>query len=262
MDELRCPYCGLASPGSWWKSNPWTQALKNPEQVMRIMIYVNVAMFLVSLLFNPRSAGFSINPFQLLSPSNHSLLLLGATGTYPIDSFGRWWTLLSANYLHGGVLHILFNMMAFRQIAPLVIQEYGAYRMIVLYTASGVLGYGVSYLAGVPLTIGASAAVCGLIGAVLYFSKNWGGSYGQAVYRQVGGWVVGLFIFGFLMPGINNWAHGGGLLGGALLGFWMGYQEQKREAYIHKALAGVCAAATVAALFWALASGVYYRMAG
>jgi len=66
---------------------------------------------------------------------------LGATGTIPIDALNRWWTLISANYLHGNILHIFFNMFAFKQIAPLVVQEYGVYRMFVLYTLGGAIGF-------------------------------------------------------------------------------------------------------------------------
>jgi len=219
-------------------------------------------MFVISLLLNPRSTGFSSSPFYFLSPSNNSLLLLGATGTIPIDSLHRWWTLVSANYLHGGILHILFNMMAFRQIAHLVLREYGAYRMIILYTLSGVTGFLVSYLAGVTFTIGASAAVCGLIGTMLYYGKSRGGVYGQAIYKQIGGWALGLFLFGLLMPGINNWGHGAGICAGVVLGFLLGYQERVRENLFHKILAGVCVVSTLVILGWAVASGVYYLFLG
>ena len=129
-------------------------------------------MFILALLLNPSGTRVSLNPLTALAPSDLSLLRLGATGTIPIDRLHRWWSLLTANYLHGGILHIVFNMMAFRQLAPFVIREYGPYRMISLFTLSGVGGFLVSYLAGVALTIGASAAVCGLIGAALFYGKK------------------------------------------------------------------------------------------
>ena len=65
-------------------------------------------------------------------------------------------------------------------------------------TFSGVFGFFVSYLAGVTFTIGASAAVCGLIGAALYFGKSRGGIYGQTIYRQIGGWAIGIFSYNFV----------------------------------------------------------------
>ena len=257
--EPRCPYCGTARPGSWWKSNSWTRGFRDPDQLIRTIIYVNVGMYVISLLLNPRGTGLTLNPFGFLSPDRESLFLLGATGTMPIKALHRWWTLVSANYLHGGILHILFNMYALKQLGAFVLQEYGPYRAFVIYTVGGIFGFWVSYVAGVPVTIGASAAVCSLIGAALYYGKSRGGAYGQAIYRQIGAWTVGLFLFGFLVSGINNWAHGGGILAGLGLGFLLKYQERKQENFFHKALAGACALVTIVVLFWAVGSSVYDR---
>jgi rhomboid protease GluP len=177
----------------------------------------------------------------------------------PINADQRYWTLISANYLHGGVLHILFNMAAFRQLGFLVAREYGVYRMFMIYTLGGVIGFFVSYLASVPWTIGASASVCSLAGALLFYGKNRGGVYGRTLYKQIGIWVLLLFIFGFLLPVINNWAHGGGIAAGIGLGFVLGYQERKKENIFHKLLAGGLAVLTLLILAWAIFSGIYYR---
>jgi rhomboid protease GluP len=143
-------------------------------------------------------------------------------------------------------------MMALWQIGPLILQEYGSYRMVSIFTLSGVGGFLASYLVGVPFTLGASAAICGLIGAALYFGKSRGGQFGQAVYQQVGGWAIGIFLFGFMVPGINNWAHGGGMLCGALTGFLLGYRERNEEKFYHRLLGVICVLATLAALIWAV----------
>jgi rhomboid protease GluP len=258
-DETRCPYCGQPGPGARWRNNPFTRGKYNPGQLVQGLIWANGIMFLISIMLNPGQVGVSWNPLGLLSPHENILLLLGATGTIPIDRFHRWWSLISANYLHGGLLHILFNMMAVRQLAPFVIREFGAYRMFILYTMGGVIGYFISYLARVPLTIGASAALCGLIGAALYYGKSRGGEYGQAVYRQVSGWVMGLFVFGLIIPGINNWGHGGGILGGIGVAFLLGYNEKVKESLSHKYLAIALLVMTVGTLLWAVVSGVYIR---
>lgn len=254
IDEPACPHCGLRKPGSRWRNLPLLKGLLDDRQLLKSIIYLNGAMFVLSLLLNPTSTGLSINPLDFLSPDNRSLLLLGATGSLPINQLHRWWTLLSASYLHGSIVHLLFNMIALFQIGPLILQEYGRYRMVVIYTLSGVGGYVLSYVVGIPFTLGASAAVCGLIGAALYYGKSRGGYYGQLVYRQVGGWAFGIFVFGFLFPGINNWAHGGGLLSGLLAAFALGYQEQTRENQFHKSLALICILATLATLVWAIFS--------
>lgn len=260
--ERVCPYCGTANPGSWWKGLGWTKAWFAPDQAIRLLIFVNVGMYVISILLDPSRLGLSANPFALLSPSDRSLLLLGASGTFPIDQLGRWWTLVSANYLHGSILHLLFNMIALRQIGNLVVEEYGAYRSFILYTGGGVAGFAVSYLARINFTLGASAAVCSLIGAALYYGKARGGVYGQAVYKQILGWVIGIFLFGFLVPGINNWAHGGGLVGGILLALLLGYREKREETLAQKSLAAACMVLTVGTLGWAVVAALWYRLAG
>jgi rhomboid protease GluP len=228
-------------------------------------------MYVISLLLNPRATSLSANPLMFLSPNQQSLLLFGATGTLPIDQirgslfldqFPRWWTLVSANYLHGGLLHIFFNMFALRQLAPLAIREYGNYRFFIIYTLGGIGGFWVSYLFGVTLTIGASAAIFGLVGSILYYAKSRGGPYGQVLYRQIGTWVIFLFIFGFVVPGINNFGHAGGLVAGIGLGILLGYQDKKKENLSHKFLAGICAALTVLLLGYAVIAGLIYRMLG
>ena len=257
--EPRCPYCNTAKPGSWWRNNRLTRKVFSPD-IIRTIITVNIVMYVFSLLLNPWSSASSLNPFQFLSPSNNSLLILGATGTYPIDHFHRWWTLISANYLHGGIIHIFFNMFAFKQLAPFVLQKYGTSRMIILYTLSGVAGFYVSYLAGIPFTIGASASVCGLIGCALYYGKSRGGAYGDAIYRQIGGWAVGLIIFGFVVPGINNWGHAGGMAAGALLGLLLGYGERKRENIVHKSFALICIVITLLILAYSAFLSIIFTL--
>ncbi|HQB30580.1 MAG TPA: rhomboid family intramembrane serine protease [Syntrophales bacterium] len=258
-DEPRCPYCGLLRPGGSAQRILSFRFIDGNRDWIRIILYVNVAFFLASLVLNTSVPGLGMNPFTFLSPSSTSLFLLGATGTIPIDQLHRWWTLISASYLHGGLLHIFFNMLAFLQLGPFVLREYGFHRFFLVYTWSGVLGFLVSWLAGIPFTIGASASICGLIGATLYYGKSRGGLYGNIVYRQVMGWTIGLILFGFMVPGINNWAHGGGLAGGILLGFLLGYADLRRESPLQRLLSGATVLLTAGILVYALAYAVFLR---
>ena len=257
MDEPKCPYCGTPKPGAWWKNK---FNMSREDFPVRAVISTCVGFYILSLLFSPWKPHLSLNPFTLLAPDNSSLILLGATGTIPIVRLGRWWTLITANYLHGNLLHIFFNMVAFRQLAYFVLREYGTHRFVVIYTLSGIAAFWVSYLAGVGITLGASGAVCGLIGAILYYGKSRGGAYGQAVYKQIGGWAIAIFAFGFLVPGINNWAHGGGIAAGLILGYLLGYRERRKDTLWHRYLAFGCVVLTVAALAWAIASSIYIRL--
>ncbi|MBJ6724926.1 rhomboid family intramembrane serine protease [Geomesophilobacter sediminis] len=246
-DESACSWCGTARSHPWWRLLKPTRDTARTDWVAPALLAANVVFFAVSLILN-----FVSHSGSILTPGNNVLLLLGASGTIPIDRYGRIWSLVSANYLHGGVLHLLFNMLALRQIGPWVVREFGASRMFVIYTVGGVFGYWVSYVAGVPLTVGASASLCGLIGALLYFGKNRGGNYGNAVYREVSGWVMSIFIFGIIVPGVNNWGHGGGLVGGIAMGMLLGYNEKRKETPVHRALALACGVITVAVLLRAL----------
>lgn len=257
-DEPACPYCGLTGPGKLG----WLTRMRrfSPEgmDIVKMIISANVVLFVLSLVLNPSETGFTANPLGLLAPSHRSLFALGATGTIPVGYYGRWWTLISASFLHGGILHIFFNMAALSQLGPFVIQIFGPSRFIVLYTLTGIAGFSVSLIAGVPFTIGASACVCGLIGAILYYGKSRGGFYGETVYRQAMGWIVGLVIFGLLLPGINNWAHGGGVLSGVLLGFLMGGEDRHPETARHRLLGWACLLLTVAVLLWAMIGALSY----
>ncbi len=260
--ESNCPYCGTTKPAVWYKNNAWTRDFRDPNQIIKTIIAVNVGMFVLSFLFNPKATGFSSDPFTFLAPSGRSLELLGATGFVPVNEFKRYWTLISANYLHGGILHIFFNMAAFRQLATIVTREFGLYRMFAIYTLSGIFGFWVSYVFEVYWTIGASAAVCGLVGAILYYGHSRGGIYGKTLYKQIGIWVVFLLVFGFVVPGINNWGHGGGILAGVALGFMLGYQEKRKENLFHKMLAGACAVVTILVLIWTISSAAYLQLMG
>lgn len=255
IDEPACPYCGLTRPGLHNTAGTVRKILFGQDPVM-VIIYINAAFFVLALLLNFGGMFSSGNPFALLSPSNHSLFMLGATGTIPVIQFNRFWTLISASFLHGGILHIAFNMMALYQLGPFVLKEFGFHRFINLYVITGVAGFGLSVVVGIPFTIGASASVCGLIGAIIYYGKSRGDSYGDAIYKQAMGWVIGLIIFGFIFSGINNWAHGGGLLSCMLLAFLMGYNDNKPEGASVKLLAYACILLTASVLLRAVASAL------
>ena len=256
--EARCPHCGLPLPGSLAPLGGVLHRLHAPQDFVRGLIWVNAVLFVLSILFSAGGPRLSIDPLTFLAPDTRNLVRLGASGTLPIDQMGRWWTLISASYLHGGLLHILFNMSALRQLALLIIREFGTYRMFTIYTLAGIAGFFTSYLAGVPLTVGASAGLCGLVGAALYYGKRRGGIYGRAVYRQTSGWIVGLILIG-LMPGINNWAHGGGLVAGMAAAWGLDYLERRAESLFDRLLGGLLMLVTAAVLAGAVISTVYYR---
>jgi len=180
-----------------------------------------VVMYAASWLVNPQM-GTGI--FNLFAPGTKGLLMFGGSGAYAVFGEGRWWTLVTASWLHGNLIHILMNMMSIRNVAPIVTDFYGASRMIIIYVFSGIVGFAASSLAGaflpnIPilggsgLTIGASASIAGLIGAVFFYGRR-AGSRGIADQAKV--WIITFLIMGVFINRIDNWAHLGGLAGGYL----------------------------------------------
>lgn len=256
-DEAICPYCGLTKPASrkLWKLADFFSAGR--VDMVDLILYLNAGFYILSLLLAPSSLSLTINPFTLLSPSNESLFLLGASGVIPIGVYDRWWTLISASFLHGSLLHIFFNMMALRQLGPFVQREYGVSRFLLIFILTGIAGFLLSFLAGVAFTIGASASICGLIGAIIYYGKSRGDFYGHLIYRQALGWVAGLVLIGVIVPGINNWAHGGGIISGVALARLLGYQENALRQAGYLIAAWACVFTTAAALLWSVVQAVF-----
>jgi rhomboid protease GluP len=169
-------------------------------------------------------SGVSLTGFTLLSPSTGSLFLFGASGAVPIFGFGRWWTPLSAGWLHGGLLHIAFNLMTLRNLAPAVAEIYGPGRLMILYNVASIGGFVLtslvaafmpflpSFMRGADLTVGASAGIFGLLGALVLFGHRGGP---RLVGSQTWSWVAMMVVFGLVTGGrIDNYAHLGGFLAG------------------------------------------------
>jgi rhomboid protease GluP len=146
-------------------------------------------------------------------------------------------------------------MLWVRQLAPAVAEAYGAARMVIIYTAAAVTGFLLSSLVGefLPMlpraiggasfTVGASAPIFGLLGAVVHYGRWRGASH---LSSQAFGYAVVLGVFGLLMPGIDNWAHLGGFAGGYLVARW--FDPQRPERLDHVIAAFACLAASAAAV--------------
>jgi rhomboid protease GluP len=161
-----------------------------------------------------------------------SLKQLGMGGLIPLRS-GQWWTLLTATYLHGDVLHILFNMLWLRDMGFQVEREYGASRFLLIYTFAGLAGSLLSALVGTPYSVGASGAIFGLFGALIFYGWHRGGTFGSAIFRRTLFWAGLLFVYGLAGANVDNWGHLGGLLGGFLLAVLLGYEERLRSNLWH-----------------------------
>jgi rhomboid protease GluP len=235
VDAPVCFYCGARRPGLWGFGAGLRRGLGRLD-VARLIIVVCAVAYVASLLLDPRAAFRLRGLFDILAPGNGALYALGATGSLAWAQ-GRWWTIFTAIYLHGSLLHILFNMMWVRQLAPPVQELFGPARLFAIFTVAGVAGFVISNLTGVLLTIGASGAIFGLLGAMVQYGRSRGGSFGLAVFRQYGQWALVIFALGFLMPGVNNTAHAAGFVAGFLTALLVGHGERDAERGIHVLLA-------------------------
>jgi rhomboid protease GluP len=161
----------------------------------------------------------------------------------------EWWRLVTAMFLHGGLLHIGFNMMALMQFGPAIEELYGSARYLFIYVFTGAFGFLLSAYAG-HLSLGASGALLGLVGVMLAVTSKRGGSYMRELRSRLISSVVILFVLGFSgFMAMDNWAHGGGLAAGFLLGKIFADRQptnvgERRRAYALGWLAGLVVVAS------------------
>ncbi len=182
------------------------------------LIGLNIAMFAVE---------FVLQTFFL--SHGQTLMLLGAK-VNSLITCGQYWRLLTATFLHSGFSHILFNMFALfiwgRNIEVLL----GRLRYVAVYLLSGICGTLLSYLCSDALSVGASGAIFGLFGTLLYFRTRH-----RQVFNQVFGMqvlvIIGInLVMGFLGTGIDNFGHIGGLLGGFVSAYSVGLYGERMNA--------------------------------
>jgi rhomboid protease GluP len=225
ISESSCPYCGAWRPGLFgW--TPILQRLVGQRlDLVSLILATCITLYAVALLLQPEAIFGGGGLLSILSPGTRALYQLGMTGGVAWDQ-GWWWTLLTANYLHGGLLHILFNMMWVRNLGPVATELYGPGRTFVLFNVAGVSGFLLSNLMTASPTIGASGAVFGLLAALIVYGRRRGSG---TMERELWQWAILLFVFGFIMRGVNNWAHAGGFAGGWIAAQLMGFIDEQRE---------------------------------
>jgi rhomboid protease GluP len=215
VNDKECLNCGRRNPGMWGLTKV-LRGLGRDAGFVQLVMGAAILLYGASLFVDVQ--GIHSSGLSFLVPSNQSLFAFGAAGAVPVLRFGRWWTLLSAGWLHAGLLHILFNLMWVRQLAPETAELYGPSRMVIIYTVSGVTGFLLSSLLGSSFTVGASASIFGLLAALVHYGRRGGSSH---IGSQAWSYAIVLFIMGFFFPGVDNWAHLGGFAGGYLVSRWL-----------------------------------------
>ncbi len=178
--------------------------------VTYLLIAINVICFIVPILFGQYDKLIAM--FCIHGPSIRA---------------GQIYRLLTGIFLHGGIMHLAFNCYALYVIGSQLESLMGKFKYIIIYLFSGITGalfsmtFGGSYA-----SIGASGAIFGLMGSLLYFGYHYRVFLGNVVKSQILPLIVINLVLGFMMSGVDNFAHIGGLIGGALVTVALGVKEK------------------------------------
>lgn len=261
VNDDKCYTCGRANPGLWGFA-PALRKLGADMGFVPVVIGGSALLYLASLLLSGGDVNL-VGGFSILSPSSDALFLLGASGAFPVFIVGAWWTILSATWLHGGLLHIVFNMMWVRDLGPASAEIVGPARTVIIYTVSGMCGFLLSSAAGRYLTIeipffhgarftvGASASVFGLLGALVHYGRKSGSSL---IRGEATRYAIILFVMGIFFPGVDNFAHAGGFAGGYATSWF--FNPLTRERGDHILVAVLCLLATALAVVASVITGL------
>jgi rhomboid protease GluP len=241
-----CPYCNE-------KVGPRAIDRRNPADVLGglipharfntvLILVINFGLYLVTSIYSMRSGdggAMNIDPYTLVK--------FGAKYAPLIFERGQWWRLVTAGFLHGGLIHILMNSWVLFDLGAQVEELFGASRMWVIYFLSSVFGFLISAVwAPHAPSIGASAAVFGLIGAMIAMGISHRGPMGAAIRGFYVRWAIYGLIFSLFGP-IDMAAHVGGLVAGFGVGYLAGTprHEGSPSERVWRILAWVCVLATV-----------------
>jgi len=173
------------------------------------LIFVNILVYFVLMFVNVKNGG---NPLNM---SPRILYIMGANVNINIlllnGQFYRW---LFAMFLHGGILHISLNMLALYYVGPLVEKVYGKSKFLIIYFVSGICSSILSSMFLTTVSIGASGAIFGLLGAVLVFAFNMRKFIGKELLKNILFVIVINAVIGLTVSSIDKFGHLGGLIGG------------------------------------------------
>ncbi len=255
-DERVCPHCHERLGRRIGGVEKLLQNLiPNFAPVSYIVLTINFLWFVIIFVSQRESTGQDLRMF-LMGGSVKSIVQWGGDAALLVSQ-GQWWRLVSAIFVHIGVIHLLFNSYALIFIGPLIEELLGRERFLVIYVGTGVLGFVLSnvYYHPVHVTAGASGAIFGLIGTGIILSRKWA-AWGSLLKEQLVHWAIYGLGYGLLV-GANNAAHIGGFLSGMGIAFLLRNPalSTSREEISWRILYWVVLLLTIASLVLALLSG-------
>ena len=202
---MRCPEC------SKQKTQVRTAAtLEAAPSLAYVLIGINVAIFLGAFLSGASATGGGFGGSTLIEE--------GAVSR-PTVADGELWRLVTSGFLHSGLFHLLFNMFALYVLGGLLEPAVGRLRFAMIYFVALLAGsFGALLLEPAALTVGASGAIFGLMGAAVVVMRNRGIN---PMESGLGMWIGLNLLITFAVPGISIGGHIGGLVGGALAALLM-----------------------------------------
>jgi len=245
ISATRCHECGASLRFSLVALSKKFSAVfgEYESPVTSALLVANILMFGVSLVLTMQ-AGEAGGLHILAGMSGEASYKLGISLPFGyLLQDHQWWRLVTAMFLHGGLLHIGLNMMSLMQLGPALEELYGSARYFFLYVFTGAFGFFVSALTG-HFSLGASGALLGLVGAMLAITSKRGGSFMRDLRSRLITSVAILFVVGFMGAfRIDNAAHLGGLAAGFVIGKIFVDREpmnarEKQTAYVLGWLAG------------------------
>ncbi len=247
INDRVCPYCGaqLGPRAIDLRGSALAASFLPRANITSVIVLViNVAFYLAEVILTSRFGRTS-----LMDIDPRAAFLLGSEFPQLVNQ-GQWWRLITAGFLHGGLLHIAMNSWSLFILVTEVEQFYGTARFVVAYVVSTFLGFYFAYRVGTP-ALGASAAAFGMFGIMLAMGlRERANPLVQAVRAHYAQWlVIGLVLS--LAPGISLAAHLGGLLGGFIIGAVGGLPGVRNapKEMVWKVLAGVALLVLVYSFF-------------
>jgi rhomboid protease GluP len=246
-DEKTCTRCGAKLHGVGVSRARRAMGFLVPAEfplATAVFIAACAGLYLVTVKISHDVFGDSMG--GAFSPHGWVLLRYGSANGAAILEFGEWWRVVTAVFLHGGIAHIVMNSLSLFVVGRVVEERFGRSRMIVVFVVTGVAGFLASLaVKGAEMrSVGASGAIFGLIGFLAGHALRDRGRAARALRDQVVPWVLYGVIISFL-PGIDGWAHGGGLVAGGVMGLLVAERDSARRivpAIVWRLLAAACIA--------------------
>ncbi len=224
-----CPFCGAATRSpSRDRGKGGTGGgrvlgvIPIPSTATSVIVAVNVGLYALAWYLT-QAAASGLNAPGAVGGNIGGPVLVRLGAKCPLIFAGEWWRLVTAMFLHAGLLHIGMNLWCLIDLGAEVESVFSTPKFIVLYLVTGVAGFLASLLwSPFGVSIGASGAILGLVGILIGWSFHHG-HLGKMYRGQLVRWVIYIFVFGLVSGifglGLDNAAHLGGLLAGLVLGY-------------------------------------------